>query len=653
MQFKYPEILFFLFLLLIPLLIHLFQLQKFKKEAFTNVKFLKKIELESRKSSKLKKLLILLSRMLALAALIIAFSQPYINTNDGLQQRKTIIYLDNSMSLQAMGASGIDQLQVNKNMLLDKLTEKDQEISLISNQKFLTDLDPKSLNNELISLDFHPLKKDINQVLLQINDFQKNKTNTLYDIYLISDFQYINNNIDSNLINDLNDYNMVNLSNEKTENISIDTIWIAKKDADQITLKAQVSSWQMTEKDLSVSLFLNEDLYGKTTVNMLPDSKKEVEFLVPAGILNSGKISLTDHRLNFDNELYFSIPEMKKRNVLIIGTGHNFLERIYKKNEFNLITTTYAALDQSIVPAQDLIIISELDKISKPLSQILEVFVKQKGNLVIIPSTDIDIGTYDALLESFQAGRITDKFQEAKSVTRINYDHPFFNQVFEKEVYNFQYPVLSQGYFGDFKNASPLLQFDDLTDFVSEIRYFDNKVYWISSPLSSQENKFVNSPLIVPLFYNFSVQSKNDNAIYLTIGQQNEITIHTGNSDDSPVKIIHNDTEFIPMQTKSSEVTKVTTKEYPLDQGIYELQSNGKLLQRLAFNYDRIESDLNFNDLSPLADAYENIHLYDSLDNALKEGNDRNNNKDLWQLFIIFALVFLILEILLQKFLKN
>ncbi len=114
MQFKYPEILFFLFLLLIPLLIHLFQLQKFKKEAFTNVQFLKKIDLESRKSSKLKKLLILLSRMLALAALIIAFSQPYINKSDGLQQRKTIIYLDNSMSLQAMGASGIDQLQVNK-----------------------------------------------------------------------------------------------------------------------------------------------------------------------------------------------------------------------------------------------------------------------------------------------------------------------------------------------------------------------------------------------------------------------------------------------------------------------------------------------------------------------------------------------------------
>ena len=63
------------------------------------------------------------------------------------------------MSLQALGETGIEQLQINKNILLDKFVETDQNISLISNQKFLPDLDPKSLNNELISLDFHPLTK--------------------------------------------------------------------------------------------------------------------------------------------------------------------------------------------------------------------------------------------------------------------------------------------------------------------------------------------------------------------------------------------------------------------------------------------------------------------------------------------------------------
>jgi len=296
MQFKYPEILFFLVLLIIPLLIHLFQLQRFKKEAFTNVQFLKKIELESRKSSKLKKLLILLSRMLAFAALILAFSQPFINKNEELQQREIIIYLDNSMSLQAVEASGTDQLQKSKNILLDKLALTDQNISLVSNQKFLAKLDPKNLKKELIQLDFNPLPKDINQVLLQINNHFNSDTKTLLDIYLISDFQRINKVIDTSMIKEFNNYNIIDLSNNEIENISLDTIWLAKNEGDQISLKARVSSWNMNENDLSVSLDLNEDLFGKTTVSISPGSTEEIEFLIPYGTSNFGKISLTDHR---------------------------------------------------------------------------------------------------------------------------------------------------------------------------------------------------------------------------------------------------------------------------------------------------------------------------------------------------------------------
>ena len=54
MQFKHPEVLYFLALLIIPILVHLFQLQKFVKVPFTNVAFLQKLALQTRKSSKLK-----------------------------------------------------------------------------------------------------------------------------------------------------------------------------------------------------------------------------------------------------------------------------------------------------------------------------------------------------------------------------------------------------------------------------------------------------------------------------------------------------------------------------------------------------------------------------------------------------------------------
>ncbi|WP_445956093.1 BatA domain-containing protein [Yeosuana sp.] len=77
MQFKHPELLYALFLLLIPIIVHLFQFRKFQKVAFTNVAFLKEINLQTRKSSQLKKWLTLLTRLLFLTAIIFAFAQPY------------------------------------------------------------------------------------------------------------------------------------------------------------------------------------------------------------------------------------------------------------------------------------------------------------------------------------------------------------------------------------------------------------------------------------------------------------------------------------------------------------------------------------------------------------------------------------------------
>ena len=105
MQFKNPEILYFLLLLIIPILVHLFQLRKFKKVPFTNVAFLQKLVIENRKSSQLKKWLILATRMLLIAATVIAFAQPYFSNTTIDSKQHFTIYLDNSLSNTAKGES--------------------------------------------------------------------------------------------------------------------------------------------------------------------------------------------------------------------------------------------------------------------------------------------------------------------------------------------------------------------------------------------------------------------------------------------------------------------------------------------------------------------------------------------------------------------
>jgi len=102
MQFKNPEILYALFLLLIPIFIHLFQLRRFQKVDFTNVAFLKKVTMQTRKSSTLKKWLVLATRLGMLTAIILTFAQPYNTSSTKIEgEKETVLYIDNSNSMQA------------------------------------------------------------------------------------------------------------------------------------------------------------------------------------------------------------------------------------------------------------------------------------------------------------------------------------------------------------------------------------------------------------------------------------------------------------------------------------------------------------------------------------------------------------------------
>ena len=150
MQFKHPELLWGLLLLLIPIIVHLFQLRRFKKTPFTNVKFLKKVVSESRQSNTLKKWLLLFTRMFLLAALVFAFAQPFFAENSALKTKEMVIYLDDSFSMQAKkeNTSLLDDAVQN----LIQSIPQDQKFSLFTNKKVFKNVSIKSLQNDLLTL---------------------------------------------------------------------------------------------------------------------------------------------------------------------------------------------------------------------------------------------------------------------------------------------------------------------------------------------------------------------------------------------------------------------------------------------------------------------------------------------------------------------
>src|SRR4051812_4148008 len=122
MNFLYPGFLFALLAIAIPIVIHLFNFRKFKKIYFSNVQFLKEAKEQSSSHEKLKNLLVLLSRILAIIFLVLAFARPFISS--GLRSSPSLrnvvsIYIDNSYSMETVNKEG---------SLLDEAKRKVKEI---------------------------------------------------------------------------------------------------------------------------------------------------------------------------------------------------------------------------------------------------------------------------------------------------------------------------------------------------------------------------------------------------------------------------------------------------------------------------------------------------------------------------------------------
>src|ERR1700685_3871109 len=99
MQFLHPGFLWALTALAVPIIVHLFNFRRYKTVYFSNVKFLRELKEETSSRSRLKHWLVLASRLLAVAFLVMAFAQPFIpnkHNKFGGGKKYVSIYIDNS-----------------------------------------------------------------------------------------------------------------------------------------------------------------------------------------------------------------------------------------------------------------------------------------------------------------------------------------------------------------------------------------------------------------------------------------------------------------------------------------------------------------------------------------------------------------------------
>lgn len=638
MQFKHPEIFWALFLLVIPILIHLFQLRRFTKTPFTNVAMLQKVVSESRKSNSLKKWLLLFTRLLLLAAIIIAFAQPFSSSSTALQEKEIVVYLDDSFSMQGK-QNGIPVLEKAVQDFI-KNVGSDTEFSLFTNDKTYTNIRIGDIQNTLLALPYSYKQLNLNEIGLKANSLFSTSKTSIKDLIVISDFQERlasqNNVLDSTM-----NAHFVPVRPRQVPNVSIDSVFMDDSVNDQGRLKVLLSGGN-EDDPVPISLYDNGELIAKTAAKFTSNGNAEVEFSIPVHQKLDGHLSIMDNALAYDNRFYFNINAREKIKVLAISESESdYLNRLFRGDEFDFNKFSPDRLDYSVLDDKNVIVLDNLNAIPSSLQTVLRSFFNTGGTVIIVPSSNTDLSSYNSLLSSLSSTRFIEKVSSEAQLTTISFDHPLYQNVFEQQVTNFQYPTTSV-YFNVRTNLATALAMDGGNPFLIG----DNRFYVFTAPLELANSNFVNSPLIVPTFYNMAQSSLRLPKLFNTLGSASTVDVVVELDNDDILKVTKEGYEFIPLQQSFPARVQLTFDQNPTEDGVFSIVRDNEILQNISFNYPRTESQLKYLDLGTL----QNINTLDSIPELFEQLKAENNIYAYWKWFVILALLLALIEVLIQKF---
>jgi hypothetical protein len=626
----------------VPILVHLFQFRRFKKEYFTNVQFLSALSVQTRKSSRIKKWLLLSCRLLLLSFIILAFAQPYFEAKDKENATNEMyIILDNSFSMQAKGKKGELLRRAVQELLED--TPENTTFSLLTNSETFWDTDIKSIRSSLQNLKYSALPFHLDPILARI---RSHKPAFKKDLVIITDALGLNpkqlKKIDKNDVA----YFVIPKAEQKN-NTAVDSVYINETSDDFYEITVELSHYRADFTAVPIAIHNQNKLVAKTAVNF-ETQKKSINFTIPKKPFH-GFVSITDAGLSYDNTLYFTISEIKKTNVISIGTVEksNFLSRIYTDSEFNFINSPISVLDYNSIEKQDVIILNELDAIPQALQTTLRSFVEKGGNLIVIPSEKDPATNLNQFLNNFGSIQFTSFSRVEKLITKINFNHPLFKAVFENRISNFQYPKTNGSF--TLANTNPAVLYNnDQSTFLTALPNALSTVYVFSAPINTVNSNFQQSPLIVPTFYKMAMNNQSKGIIALTIGNTNSYLVAVGLSKDAVLSVTNATESFIPVQRIINDKVKLTFNDYPEEAGNYGIYNQKDFVENISFNYDRAESNPSVSNDKALSE----YKIVDSVVNVFDTLQTNRLDNQIWKWFVIFALLFLVTEMAIIRFLK-
>lgn len=723
MSFVYPQFLWGLLALSIPIIIHLFNFRRTKKVYFSNTFFLRNVKEATTSKLKVKHLLILLARLLFVTFLVLTFAQPFLpgkeSANSGNNAEKMVyVYLDNSLSMSSelrSNARAIDQ-GVNYIEEILALYPRNTQYKFLTNEFGSFSRVPKSSDelSELIAeVELSGVIRSADEVLSKIQSdisssaFEETPA-TQADIYVISDFQRSTFGDPEVFAEDTtNNIKLVPISSSFESNVYVDSIYLANPFvlADEANELA-VSLKNDGDEDISdqiVRLLINEEQVASASLSIPADASGTVRFTLnfPLQQNNRCQIVFDDYPVTFDNEFYFTLNLGDKISVLEIKSEQLSLldstsvAKVYANESiFDLQSYGVGNLDYSLIESSDLVVLNEIggsgEESNRAVIPYLREYISQGGHVMFIPPASGDISLLAEITgnSGISAERIVvpDSVKvDRPPLANLDMANPFYEGMFEGETENFVMPtaekILQHNLQGEallnYRTGEPYLLMLSNRYIMSENGSSD-QISFFTTPLRDPLTTMHRHAIFVPVMYRLASRSKSmNNQLYYYVDNP-VIALETASFTEDTIseqsnipdrrylyKLIREGEEVIPTQRMISGRLLMEIPQGVIQAGFYELvrveESSGgegspEPLTTLSFNIDKSESLIAQYNVSDLEDMFENasnVNIYEVENVEAFAGMIRSEqtNIALWKYTLIIALLCLLTEILLIRFL--
>lgn len=645
-----PNAFWLLFLLIIPILIHLFQFRRYKKLKFSNVAFLKAVNQEQKNTRRLKHLLILLSRLLFILFFVFCIAKPYGSTQNAASEVNMIV-LDRSPSNSSfIEGRSTSVLEENMN-LINRLQEQFAENVKITDesQNSLEVYENLQINAGSSQLPLAELieKQNNPKTVLILSDFQKQIIDENKKILSDSAYQFI----------------LMPPYQFSPANLIWDSVWVAANNSASLEEAIIVNTKATGELDaVNISLERNNNLSGTRQIDATSQLDDTLSFSLQADV-NQNVQMLTfnsdDAIVSFDNGFNFTQVNSGKIKVLLLEDVEKDLNlrAVFERNELfeftveNINNYSFRTIDNF-----DVAIVKMGANFDSFKAEALKTYADMGKTLVLVPREDFNRTEF---LSEFGLNNSRKYDNQTNKIKLQNPDiqNPFYQNMFKSIDRNMEMPVSEL--FLNWQSGQSLLSYVNGNPFLSRTGNAQN-IYAFSAPFNLDYSNFSRHGLFLPIFYKIAFTGKLENAIQYHFLDEEIISFNNKNIPSGTVlKLQKENQELIPDQRIQGNTINLILPKQEIEAGFYELKDakSDSLYSYMAFNYPKIESQNGFytsNELKELFSDADHITVLEDYDVSTLEGYllESKEGFPLWKYFLILALLSLLAEVLIIRLFK-